>query len=317
MLSCLFRICVVFMIRAPCGTSILFMPAVLSSCNWISRLLAMARPLRMYVVTAPPLVVLAPLIVAPNLQPCLAVRSCTNLVPLTGRVRVDIMSAAIRPMGMVIVPSPCEGPRLGPLAVVVRDLFFRLVGTHPVVSLQDPLSRVIRLLSAEFLGVDRCVTTVLNLLTCLCNLLPLGLLVGALQKPLSAWPTLLQVVVDECTARPGCELLFLQEGVGRIFVLGPSRLKLLVVALPLRLPLVNRLVRLRTRVCCLPRPLLTCVRLQVACPLVTTFDLVGRGTLAPKFAFRVVLVPLPLEGVKTSYTELRKSSFTSGHMSTP
>ncbi len=110
-----------------------------------------------------------------------------------GRGREDINGAEIRFIGMVPVPLPCA------MDLLLRwSLVFLPFGAHPVVSLQDPLNRVIRLLQATRVG-RRMVVVRPSRLSLVPNVLPLGLLPGALQKSFSAVPTLPQVEVDEVT----------------------------------------------------------------------------------------------------------------------
>lgn len=148
-------------------------------------------------VTAPPFAALLVLTVARKLQPCLFEQLVTNVELATGRGRVDIIACSILSMGLV--PT-------SPLFASIE--FFALLGRvvrlvpplprHPVVSLQDPLNRVIRLLTAEGPSL-RVISTVLSLLTCLWSLLPLALLPGGLQNAFSEAPSCRQVVVEAWT----------------------------------------------------------------------------------------------------------------------
>lgn len=249
-------------------------------------------------VIAPPFTVHFAFIVAPKLQPCGRSQVWTKLVLSTGRRNFDI--AALSTVRIAIVLGPCL--TLLVIGIRVIRLPRLLLPTHSVVSLQDPLKRVTRLLVAG--AVPRRRRSWLASLVIRCpKLLPLLLIVGTLQNASNRWPTLWQVVREEV-------LLFCR---GPGLLLG-TRLTLArgLLALPLFAKLKLRKDRTPLR-----RPWPTTVRLHVPRPLVTTLLLVGRGTLVPKLFMSLIPMLLPLVGVNTRHTYFVKVRNTSGKITTP
>lgn len=253
-------------------------------------------------VIAPPFTVQFAFIVAPKLQPCGRSQVWTKLVLSTGRRNFEMAALWTVRMGTVgaltlLLPRLVAGTRVTRFSRLLR------LPTHPVVSLQDPLKSVTRLLVAG--AVPRRRRSSLASLVIRCpKLLPLLLIVGALQNASNRWPTLWQVPVEQ-------EVLLFSRG--RVLLLG-TRLTLVRGLLALLLFAKLKLRKDRTP---LRRPWPSTVRLQVPRPLVTTLLLVGRGTLVPKLFMSLIPMLLPLEGVNTRHTYLVKVRNTSGKITTP
>lgn len=209
-----------------------------------------------------------------------------------GRGNDEIMGAEISLMGMVPTPLLCLVLLLLGWSLTSPLLPF---GTHPVVSLQDPLKSVIRLL--QFGRVPRVVIARPSRLILVPKVLPLGLLRGDLQKPLRASPTLPQVEMDEEWVLPSS--LSVCGSLLPALVLDDN---VMIVLEPL-LVIFEKLFSACTP---LVRPCPTLVRLQVVTPLLLTLVFSGLGSLAPKFVPPLLPRPLLLDGVKTNYTVLRK-----------
>lgn len=222
-----------------------------------------------------------------------------NLLPSTGWPKDEIICSRIRSIGDIPVP-PFPAIALPPLlAVALVDegsvVPVPLLGTHPVVSRQDPLTRVIRLLTPECPPLRR-TTSVLSLLRCPSNLVLLSSFFrrGRLQKLFKAAPKARQVLVDEWT------VLVLRSLVPAGRRLDRTRLKLPLRCAVAELTFGTHLLRAPTVSSPLPRPPVRLLPEHVPCPLVLILAPLVLGTLTPNFPSFPLF--LDVDGPKTSYS---------------